>query len=63
MYLSIYATLHILRNGSFLPVANPGRISVSRYKTRTPNAVPTLVCQGQSFYLKFLVKKGVTPKL
>ena len=27
-------------------------------KTRAPHAIPTLVCQGQSFYLKYLVKKG-----
>ena len=30
--------------------------------TRAPNAVPTLVCQGPSFYLKFLVKKGHNSK-
>ena len=29
------------------------------FKTRESHAVPMLVCQGPSFYLKILVKKGV----
>ena len=28
------------------------------YHTRAPHAVPTLACQGPSFYLKSLVKMG-----
>ena len=32
-------------------------------RTWAPHAVTTFVCQGPSFYLKFLVKRGVTPKL
>ena len=30
----------------------------SERTTKAPHAVPILVCQGPSFYLQFLVKKG-----
>ena len=30
--------------------------------TKVPHAVPTLICQGASLYLKFLVKKGHNSK-
>ena len=31
-------------------------------KTRAPHAVPKINCQGSSFYLRFLVKKGHNSK-
>ena len=31
---------------------------MNRYETRALHAVPTLLCQGSSFYLKYLGKKG-----
>ena len=36
---------------------------MKKEKTSAPHVVPTLVCQKPSFYLKFSVKKGITPKL
>ena len=30
-------------------------------KTRAPHTVPTLVCQGPSFYLKYKLKRDITP--
>ena len=56
--------LSSIHNNKPAEIHNPDcllHISVNNHSliiTRAPHAVPTLICQGTSFYLKYLVKKG-----
>ena len=56
-----YHTIHLLP--WFLPRKQITRLVNTYIMTRSPYALPKLVCKGPSFFLNVLDKRGITPKI